>query len=117
MAIAQHHDAVTGTEKQHVANDYAKRLSIGYEEVRFSPAIINQSRVNFLLNFLFSEFMQSKDVVAASLGCLTQSSSSSECKTPVTNFKQARIHALYLFSYLFILIMNLILSLPFSVLC
>ncbi|KAL0429671.1 UNVERIFIED_CONTAM: putative alpha-mannosidase [Sesamum radiatum] len=32
LAIAQHHDAVTGTEKQHVANDYAKRLSIGYEE-------------------------------------------------------------------------------------
>lgn len=33
LAIAQHHDAVTGTEKQHVANDYAKRLSIGYVEV------------------------------------------------------------------------------------
>ncbi|KAL2529274.1 Glycosyl hydrolase family 38 protein [Forsythia ovata] len=32
LAIAQHHDAVTGTEKQHVANDYAKRLSIGYVE-------------------------------------------------------------------------------------
>ncbi|KAL6011769.1 hypothetical protein ACLOJK_002234 [Asimina triloba] len=32
LAIAQHHDAVTGTEKQHVANDYAKRLSIGYTE-------------------------------------------------------------------------------------
>ncbi|XP_071483413.1 lysosomal alpha-mannosidase-like [Diadema antillarum] len=29
MAVAQHHDAVTGTEKQHVADDYAKRLSIG----------------------------------------------------------------------------------------
>lgn len=29
----QHHDAVTGTEKQHVANDYAKRLSIGYTQV------------------------------------------------------------------------------------
>ncbi|KAI5411177.1 hypothetical protein KIW84_056354 [Lathyrus oleraceus] len=28
LAIAQHHDAVTGTEKQHVANDYAKRLAI-----------------------------------------------------------------------------------------
>uniref|UniRef100_A0A6N2M9Q3 Alpha-mannosidase n=1 Tax=Salix viminalis TaxID=40686 RepID=A0A6N2M9Q3_SALVM len=32
LAIAQHHDGVTGTEKQHVANDYAKRLSIGYTE-------------------------------------------------------------------------------------
>lgn len=33
LAIAQHHDAVSGTEKQHVANDYVKRLSIGYTEV------------------------------------------------------------------------------------
>lgn len=33
LAIAQHHDGVTGTEKQHVANDYAKRLAIGYTEV------------------------------------------------------------------------------------
>ncbi|XP_042519982.1 probable alpha-mannosidase At5g13980 isoform X1 [Macadamia integrifolia] len=32
LAVAQHHDAVSGTEKQHVANDYAKRLSIGYTE-------------------------------------------------------------------------------------
>lgn len=62
LAIAQHHDAVTGTEKQHVANDYAKRLSIGYEE--------------------------SEDVVAASLGCLTQSSLSSKCKSSETNFNQ-----------------------------
>ncbi|GER45572.1 alpha-mannosidase [Striga asiatica] len=52
LAIAQHHDAVTGTEKQHVANDYAKRLSIGYKE--------------------------SEDIVAASLDCLTQS----DCKSP-----------------------------------
>ncbi|XP_053472645.1 lysosomal alpha-mannosidase isoform X1 [Ictalurus furcatus] len=29
MAVAQHHDAVSGTEKQHVADDYAKRLAIG----------------------------------------------------------------------------------------
>uniref|UniRef100_A0A8B9KGF7 Lysosomal alpha-mannosidase n=1 Tax=Astyanax mexicanus TaxID=7994 RepID=A0A8B9KGF7_ASTMX len=31
MAVAQHHDAVSGTEKQHVANDYAKRLGIGWD--------------------------------------------------------------------------------------
>src|SRR5262245_18442367 len=29
MSVAQHHDAVAGTSKQHVAFDYAKRLSIG----------------------------------------------------------------------------------------
>ncbi|KAL7152693.1 hypothetical protein ABFS83_04G115600 [Erythranthe nasuta] len=62
LAIAQHHDAVTGTEKQHVANDYAKRLSIGYKE--------------------------SEDVVAAAFGCMTQSSSFSECKNPPTKFTQ-----------------------------
>ncbi|CAG12505.1 unnamed protein product, partial [Tetraodon nigroviridis] len=31
MAVAQHHDAVSGTEKQHVADDYAKRLANGWE--------------------------------------------------------------------------------------
>ena len=29
MGVAQHHDAVTGTEKQKVAYDYALRLSQG----------------------------------------------------------------------------------------
>jgi len=29
--IVQHHDAVAGTEKQHVAFDYAKRLSVGQD--------------------------------------------------------------------------------------
>ncbi|GAB4848626.1 hypothetical protein Ancab_003333 [Ancistrocladus abbreviatus] len=32
LAIAQHHDAVSGTERQHVAADYAKRLYMGYVE-------------------------------------------------------------------------------------
>ena len=32
MGVAQHHDAVSGTEKQHVAYDYAKRLAIGAVE-------------------------------------------------------------------------------------
>ena len=31
MGIAQHHDAVSGTEKQHVADDYALRLADGID--------------------------------------------------------------------------------------
>jgi len=31
MGVAQHHDAVSGTEKQQVADDYAQRLSDGID--------------------------------------------------------------------------------------
>jgi hypothetical protein len=31
MGVVQHHDAVSGTEKQHVADDYAQRLSDGID--------------------------------------------------------------------------------------
>jgi hypothetical protein len=31
MGIAQHHDAVSRTEKHHVINDYAQRLSDGID--------------------------------------------------------------------------------------
>lgn len=34
LGIAQHHDAVTGTAKQHTTNDYVKRLAIGASKVR-----------------------------------------------------------------------------------
>ncbi|XP_048377727.1 lysosomal alpha-mannosidase isoform X2 [Stegostoma tigrinum] len=45
MAVAQHHDAVSGTEKQHVANDYAKRLAKGWDqcEVLVSNALASLS--------------------------------------------------------------------------
>jgi hypothetical protein len=33
MAVAQHHDAVSGTSKQHVADDYAQSLAAGAAEV------------------------------------------------------------------------------------
>jgi hypothetical protein len=31
MSIAQHHDAISGTERQDVADDYAQRLSQGID--------------------------------------------------------------------------------------
>ncbi|PIN24224.1 Glycosyl hydrolase, family 38 - alpha-mannosidase [Handroanthus impetiginosus] len=61
LAIAQHHDAVTGTEQQHVANDYAKRLSMGYVEA--------------------------EALAASSLSCLVEPMSSAGCDN-TTNFQQ-----------------------------
>lgn len=34
MAVSQHHDAVSGTSKQHVAYDYARRLAVGANAAR-----------------------------------------------------------------------------------
>lgn len=41
MAVAQHHDAVSGTEKQHVANDYAKRLARGWEHCQVCAVAVS----------------------------------------------------------------------------
>ncbi|CAL5325500.1 unnamed protein product [Camellia sinensis] len=50
LAIAQHHDAVSGTERQHVAADYAKRLFMGYAEaekvVTSSLALLVESKLS-----------------------------------------------------------------------
>lgn len=35
MGVMQHHDAITGTEKQHVAEDYARILQQGFDECQF----------------------------------------------------------------------------------
>ncbi len=43
VATNQHHDAVAGTEKQHVANDYIKRIVNGMDkcEAMMGKASIN----------------------------------------------------------------------------
>ncbi|KAL5581468.1 hypothetical protein UlMin_013910 [Ulmus minor] len=62
LAIAQHHDAVSGTERQHVAADYALRISIGYKEA--------------------------EKLVASSLSYLTQSDSNAGWGKKVSSFQQ-----------------------------
>ncbi|XP_024541409.1 alpha-mannosidase isoform X1 [Selaginella moellendorffii] len=57
LAILQHHDAVTGTEQQHVANDYAKRLATGASkaakvmEVAISVLTASSSALNTATNW------------------------------------------------------------------
>ncbi|XP_024023141.1 probable alpha-mannosidase At5g13980 isoform X2 [Morus notabilis] len=62
LAIAQHHDAVSGTSKQHVANDYVKRLSIGYTEaakvVAESLAFLSDSASKWGHNSSYIKFQQ-----------------------------------------------------------
>ncbi|XP_042500281.1 alpha-mannosidase At3g26720-like isoform X2 [Macadamia integrifolia] len=62
LAIAQHHDAVSGTQRQHVADDYSKRLAMGY--------------------------LEAEELVASSLACLAESSSSTGCGSIATKFQQ-----------------------------
>ena len=49
MGVVQHHDAVSGTEKQHVANDYAQRLSQGADAALVRKIGKETFRTNFSL--------------------------------------------------------------------
>ncbi len=47
MGVVQHHDAVSGTEKQEVAFDYAQRLSVGIDNAIASISIIRFLSLNY----------------------------------------------------------------------
>ncbi|KAL2333816.1 hypothetical protein Fmac_015029 [Flemingia macrophylla] len=65
LGIAQHHDAVSGTAKQHTTNDYAKRLAIGASKA--------------------------EAVVSSSLACLTSKQSTDQCSAPASSFSQCQL--------------------------
>ena len=49
MGIAQHHDAVSGTAKQHTTDDYSKRLALGASKVQNLSSIFTAMH-----SFIFS---------------------------------------------------------------
>ncbi|KAE9614590.1 hypothetical protein Lal_00012122 [Lupinus albus] len=65
LGIAQHHDAVSGTSKQHTTNDYAKRLAIGASKA--------------------------EAVVSSSLACLSSKQLGNQCSTPASAFSQCQL--------------------------
>ena len=53
MGILQHHDAVTGTEKQHVADDYSRILSNSMSD----GEKISTDALRFLLFYYFNFYL------------------------------------------------------------
>lgn len=102
LAIAQHHDAVSGTQRQHVASDYAKRLSIGYMEVQIHirvaiiyPLITKQTCCLFLNTDVSKKISsQAEELVASSLAFLAESNLSIRKGVVSVQFHQAQFFAL-----------------------
>ncbi|KAL4366626.1 hypothetical protein GQ457_05G012270 [Hibiscus cannabinus] len=65
LGIAQHHDAVSGTAKQHTTDDYSKRLAIGVTEA--------------------------ETVVSSALSCLTKKKFADKCDESGNTFSQCQL--------------------------
>ncbi|XP_053145025.1 lysosomal alpha-mannosidase isoform X2 [Hemicordylus capensis] len=57
MGVAQHHDAVSGTAKQHVTNDYAKQLSAGWDVCQIVVSNALASIVGRKDNFIYCTYL------------------------------------------------------------
>lgn len=55
MGVYQHHDAVAGTAKQHVADDYALRLSRGLKQSAESYSDIIDEKVKAMSGYKLIE--------------------------------------------------------------
>ena len=62
LGVSQHHDAVSGTAKQHVANDYAKRLQSGIDKAasyaikKIKTILLDKDEVdNYLNDMMFCQ--------------------------------------------------------------
>ncbi|CAJ2635805.1 unnamed protein product [Trifolium pratense] len=65
LGLAQHHDAVSGTAKQHTTDDYAERLAIGASKA--------------------------EAVVSSSLACLANKQSGDQCSALTSAFSQCQL--------------------------
>ncbi|CAB3374915.1 Hypothetical predicted protein [Cloeon dipterum] len=100
MGVMQHHDAITGTEKQHVADDYAKMLHKGMLDCaataakainKLSAKITEAPTVNYesclLLNVSQCEISESNDRFVVTLYNPLAQEASTYVRLPVQNFK------------------------------
>ena len=73
MGVAQHHDAVSGTSKQHVADDYAKRLAIGAVEcqVCLKHCFCQCRQLLSFLFFIFFYFAKYFGMQLLLIGCFS----------------------------------------------